>query len=260
MSTILDTIIEQKQIEVSALRKQKHSFKPSEQLHRSFAEALSTPGALSIIAEVKKGSPSRGIICENFDPVQIASGYQSGGARAISVLTDEKFFFGCTDFLVNVRNAVSLPVLRKDFIIDVLQVEQSASIGTDAMLLIAAALDDFQLKDLYQAALFFKIEPLIEIHSAEELDRVMKLDPGIIGINNRNLKTFKTDLSVTLELVKRIPSDVITVSESGIENGSQARILKTAGVKALLVGESLVKQQDPGKLIMELKCSEETGL
>jgi len=256
MPTILDTIIEHKRNEVGMLRKQKHALEPSCSKHRSFAEALSVPGALSIIAEVKKGSPSKGIICQNFDPVQIATSYQNGGATAISVLTDEKFFFGCTDYLIKVRNAVSIPVLRKDFIIDILQVEQTASMGADAMLLIAAAMDDYQMKDLYQAALSLNIEPLIEIHSAEELDRVMKLEPRIIGINNRNLKTFKTDFSVTLELVKYIPPEIVTVSESGIGDGSQARILKDAGVKALLVGESLVKLDDPSSLIMELRCSE----
>jgi indole-3-glycerol phosphate synthase len=254
MPTILDTIIEQKRIEVRMLKKQKHCLEHSCFKHRSFAEALSVPGALSIIAEVKKGSPSKGIICEKFDPIQIAKSYQAGGAGAISVLTDEKFFFGCTDYLIKVRDAVSLPVLRKDFIIDPLQVEQTASMGADAMLLIAAAIDDYQMKDLYQAALSLNIEPLIEIHSAEELDRVMKLEPKIIGINNRNLKTFKTDLSVTLELVRIIPSDVITVSESGINSGLQARTLKDAGVKALLVGESLVKLDDPSRLITELRC------
>ncbi len=257
MSTILDTIIEQKRIEVGMLRKQKHSLEPSFCKHRSFADALSVPGALAIIAEVKKGSPSKGIICEDFNPVQIATSYQTGGAGAISILTDEKFFFGCTDYLIKVKNAVSLPVLRKDFIIDLLQVEQTASMGADAMLLIAAAMDDYQMKDLYQAALSLNIEPLIEIHSAEELDRIIKLEPQIIGINNRNLKTFKTDLAVTLELVKNIPSKLITVSESGISNGSQARTLKDAGVKALLVGESLVKLDEPGKLITELRCSED---
>lgn len=256
MPTILDTIIEQKRIEVGMLKKQKHCLEPSCSQHRSFAEALSVPGALSIIAEVKKGSPSKGIICEKFNPVNIAKSYQAGGAGAISVLTDEKFFFGCSDYLIKVRDAVSLPVLRKDFIIDLLQVEQTASMGADAMLLIAAAIDDYQMKDLYQAALSLNIEPLIEIHSTEELDRVMKLEPKIIGINNRNLKTFKTDLSITLELVRIIPSDVITVSESGINSGSQARTLKDAGVKALLVGESLVKLDDPSKLIAELRCSD----
>jgi len=256
MPTILDTIIEQKRTEVGMLRMQKHSLKPSSSKHRPFAEALSVPGALSIIAEVKKGSPSKGIICEKFDPVHIATSYQSGGAAAISVLTDEKFFFGCIDYLVKVRNAVSIPDLRKDFIIDLLQVEQTASMGADAMLLIAAAMDDYQMKDLYQAALSFNIEPLIEVHSAEELDRVMKLDPRIIGVNNRNLKTFKTDLSVTLELIRHIPPEIITVSESGIGNGTHARILKDAGVKALLVGESLVKLNDPSTLINELRCSE----
>lgn len=257
MGTILDTIIEQKKIEVASLKKQKAIFEKSTSPHRPFADNLRVPGAVSIIAEVKKGSPSKGIICESFDPVQIAEKYQNGGAGAVSVLTDEKFFFGKIDYLVQVRQKISLPVLRKDFIIDPIQVEQTASIGADAMLLIAAVLDDACLKDLYQMALSFQIEPLIEIHNLEELERVMKLNPGIIGINNRNLKNFKTDLSISLELVKNIPSDIITVSESGIDNREQVKMLKHAGIKAILVGESLVKLDNPGTLIKELRCSEE---
>lgn len=256
MASILDTIIDQKKIEVEKLRKQKISFEPSKSPHRSFSKGICKTGSLSIIAEVKKGSPSKGIICENFDPAGIAAKYQSGGAAAISVLTDEKFFLGSIDYLIQVRNTVSLPVLRKDFIIDPIQVEQTASIGADAMLLIAAALDDVSLLSLYQTALSFGIEPLIEVHSVEELDRVMKLNPKIIGINNRNLKTFKIDLNVTIELIKNIPPEVITVSESGIENARQAQMLKNAGVKALLVGESLVKLDEPGLLISELICKE----
>jgi len=256
MATILDKIIDQKRFEVDALKKQNIRFEKSSTPHRSFAKGITVQGALSIIAEVKKGSPSKGIICQNFDPALIASKYESGGARAISVLTDEKFFWGSTSYLIQVRNTVSLPVLRKDFIIDLLQVEQTASMGADAMLLIAAALDDILLKDLYQAALDFNIEPLIEIHSYKELERVMKLDPKLIGINNRNLKTFKTDLSVTLDLIKNIPPDIVVISESGIENGAQVKPLKEAGVKALLVGESLVKMDNPGKLIRELMCEE----
>lgn len=256
MATILDKIIEQKKIEIEILRKKNIRFDSPGSPHRCFAKNITISGRLSIIAEVKKGSPSKGIICDNFDPVRIASKYQTGGAGAISVLTDEKFFWGSIDYLIRVRNSVSLPILRKDFIIDLLQVEQTASMGADAMLLIAAALDDFQLRDLYQAALSFNIEPLIEIHSFEELERVLRLDPKIIGINNRNLKTFKTDLSITLELIKNIPHEVVTVSESGIENGAQTKGLKDAGVKAILVGESLVKLEDPGKLMNELMCKE----
>jgi indole-3-glycerol phosphate synthase len=172
------------------------------------------------------------------------------------VLTDEHFFQGSIDYLKSVRNTVSLPVLRKDFIIDLLQVQQTAQIGADAMLLIAAALDNSQMHDLYQAAIELHLDPLIEIHSAEELENVMKLDPPLIGINNRNLSTFVTDINLTVNLIRLIPSSVTVVSESGIESGDQARMLKTAGVKALLVGESLMKLDNPQTLIRELRCEE----
>ena len=144
----------------------------------------------------------------------------------------------------------------KDFIIDTVQVEQTAEVGADAMLLIAAVLDDYQLKDLFQSAVELSIETLIEIHNTQELDRVMKIEPKLIGINNRNLNTFVTDISVTTSLVKIIPPEVCVVSESGIETGEQAQTLKSSGVKALLVGESLVKKGDPSILIKELMCEE----
>ncbi|NLE01882.1 MAG: indole-3-glycerol phosphate synthase TrpC [Fibrobacter sp.] len=256
MATILDTIIEQKRIEVKELKKQRSSFEHSGRKKRSFLQSIQIKNGLGIIAEVKKASPSKGVISKDFDPLKIAHGYESGGARAISVLTDEKFFQGKLAYLDSVRNAVSLPVLRKDFIIDTVQVEQTAEVGADAMLLIAAVLDDYQLKDLFQSAVELSIEPLIEIHNTQELDRVMKIEPKLIGINNRNLNTFVTDISVTTSLVKIIPPEVCVVSESGIETGEQAQTLKSSGVKALLVGESLVKKGDPSILIKELMCEE----
>jgi indole-3-glycerol phosphate synthase len=256
MSTILDKIIERKKLEISELRKNKVTNNSKGGSHRSFIDALKKASSLGIIAEVKKASPSKGIICHNFDPVKIAYSYEAGGAHAISVLTDEHFFQGSIDYLKSVRNTVSLPVLRKDFIIDLLQVQQTAQIGADAMLLIAAALDNSQMHDLYQAAIELHLDPLIEIHSAEELENVMKLDPPLIGINNRNLSTFVTDINLTVNLIRLIPSSVTVVSESGIESGDQARMLKTAGVKALLVGESLMKLDNPQTLIRELRCEE----
>jgi len=254
MSSFLDTIIEQKKIEVAQLRKQPFRHTPKGGTHRSFISALQNASSLGIIAEVKKASPSKGIICPDFDPVKISHSYENGGAHAISVLTDNTFFQGCIEYLQTVRENVTLPVLRKDFIIDPLQVEETSHIGADAMLLIAAALDNSQMQDLYQAANELKIDPLIEVHSLEELDRVLKLDPPLIGINNRNLSTFNVDINLTVELIKKIPQSITVISESGIENGDQARMLKSHGVKALLVGESLVKLENPSDLIHELRC------
>jgi indole-3-glycerol phosphate synthase len=254
MATILDTIIERKRTEVAQLRKTPEKHTPRRSTKRGFIKALQTAPSLGIIAEVKKASPSKGIICPDFDPVKIGMSYEKGGAHAISVLTDEQFFQGCNDYLLAVREHVSLPVIRKEFIIDPIQVEETSHIGADAMLLIAAVLDDSQMRDLYQAALDLEIDPLIEIHSFDELDRTMKLDPALVGINNRNLANFKVDINLTIELIAKIPSTVTVVSESGIENGDQASTLKSHGVKALLVGESLVKLPDPGKLIKELSC------
>ena len=256
MQTILDKIIDRKKIEVSELKRNTSKKICKGGPKRPFINALKAAPSLAIISEVKKASPSKGIICQNFDPVKIARSYENGGAHAISVLTDVQFFQGNIEYLQEVREAVSLPVLRKDFIVDILQVEETAQIGADAMLLIAAALDNSQMRDLYQAAIELKIDPLIEIHSTGELDRTMLLDPPLIGINNRNLSTFVTDINLTLELIRAIPSSVTVVSESGIENGDQARILKSSGVKALLVGESLMRLENPESLISELRCDE----
>ncbi len=256
MKTILDIIIERKKQEVILLKKNKFSKVNNSSPKRQFINTLKKAPSLAIISEIKKASPSKGIISLNFDPIKIAESYVRGGAHAISVLTDVDFFQGSIDYLQSVRETVTLPVLRKDFIIDIVQVEETAKIGADAMLLIAAALDDSQLTDLYQAALDLSIDPLIEIHSTEELERVMKLEPPLIGINNRNLNTFITDINLTTNLMKHIPSSVTVVSESGIENGKQAELLKSAGVKALLVGEALIKNGAPESLIEELRCEE----
>jgi indole-3-glycerol phosphate synthase len=257
MNKILQTIIEQKHVEVRALRDRKGELANAKRVgpSRPFASALRKLPEMALIAEVKKASPSKGVIRADFAPVKIAKTYGENGASAISVLTDQKFFQGRDDYLVSIREAVALPVLRKDFIIDVLQVQETAALNADAMLLIAAALDDGQMRDLYQAAEELGIERLVEIHNARELDRVMKLSPEVIGINNRDLDTFVTDISVTLELMRHIPADIAAVSESGLESGAQAARLAAAGVSALLVGESLMRAADAGALMRELKKS-----
>jgi len=255
MTKVLQTIIDQKQIELRALRERKGELANAKRKGpaRRFADALRKRPELAIIAEVKKASPSKGVIRADFDPVKIAATYNGNGASAISVLSDQKFFQGHVDYLMAVREAVDLPVLRKDFIIDVLQVQETALINADAMLLIAAALDDSQIRDLYQAAEELGIERLIEIHNTRELDRVMRLSPAVIGVNNRDLDTFVTDVAVTLELIRHIPKEVAVVSESGIESGAQAAKLGAAGVSALLVGESLMRSGDVGALMRELR-------
>jgi len=258
MNKILQTIIEQKRAEVRILKDMKSELANAKRTgaKRPFVSALDKRPELAVIAEVKKASPSKGIIKADFDPIKISTAYEESGASAISVLTDEKFFQGHTDYLKSVRGNVSLPILRKDFIIDTLQVQHTALINADAMLLIAAALDDGQMKDLYQAASELDIDVLIEIHNTRELDRVMKLEPAVIGINNRNLETFVTDVSVTIELIRHIPNNVITVSESGIEGGEQALKLSKSGVRALLVGESLMRSGDIAKLVRELRLTD----
>ena len=255
MSTFLATILEEKKKEVFRSKNEGgvSSVFGEVPQRRDFLKALDCGDTLGIIAEVKKASPSKGVIRPDFDPVAIARSYERSGVQAISVLTDEKFFQGSISYLLQVREAAGLPVLRKDFIIDPLQVEQTAAMGADAMLLIAAALDDVLLRDLYQMASELAVQPLIEIHNGHELDRVMRLEPRLIGINNRNLSTFVTDINVTLELVRHIPREVLVVSESGISTAEQARTLRSAGVRALLVGESLMRQDDPAELVAELR-------
>ena len=249
MSDRLREIIDHKRIEVAALKARGLQRRKRQSAARPFATALDRENCLAVIAEVKKASPSKGIIKADFNPVQCAKVYEAGKAAAVSVLTDERFFMGHTDYLEQIRAAITLPVLRKDFIIDPIQVEESAGLNADALLLIAAALDDTELRDLYQAALALQVEVLIEVHSGEELERVLKLPVGLIGINNRSLSTFVTDIDTTFRLISQIPDDVVVVSESGIATAAQTQKLLRAGVSAVLVGESLMRSPDPAALI-----------
>jgi indole-3-glycerol phosphate synthase len=251
MPTFLEKIITRKKAEVAHLRGKQFNRRGSPR--RPFCETLDKRPQLAIIAEIKKASPSKGLIRPDFDPVAIAAAYEKGGASAISVLTDERFFMGHAEYIVAAREKVGLPVLRKDFIIDPLQVEETAHMGADAMLLIAEALEPGQLMDLYQSARELDIEVLIELHSVRELDKVMRLDPPLIGINNRDLFTFATDLNTTIELIRHIPKEVRVVSESGIKDAADACLLRDAGVSALLVGESLMRSKDVEGLIRELR-------
>jgi indole-3-glycerol phosphate synthase len=255
MANILDSIISAKKEEVKLLKKDRGRFSGRASGHRPFIKAIRQPGKLSIIAEIKKASPSKGIIRPDFDPVSIAETYLRGGAAAMSVLTDEKFFMGSQACLEDARSAVLLPVLRKDFIIDPVQVFQTASMNADAMLLIAACLSDAQMQELFCAAQENGLDVLLEIHNTKELDRACKLSPlpACIGVNNRDLATFKTDIATTLSIAPHVPlGEIVLVSESGIENGDQAKQLYKAGVSALLVGETLLRAEDPEKAIKDL--------
>ena len=250
MPTFLEKILEQKKAEVAKLRGKRFNRRVSPR--RPFCEALDKRPQLAIISEIKKASPSKGLIRPDFDPVAIAEAYEKCGASAISVLTDEQFFLGHAENLIAARERVGLPVLRKDFIIDPLQVEETAHMGADAMLLIAEALEPGQLVDLFQVAQELDIEVLIELHGARELDKAMRVGTQLIGINNRDLFTFVTNLNTTIELVRHLPKEVTVVSESGIKNAADARLLRDAGVTALLVGESLMRAPDVEGLIREL--------
>lgn len=217
---------------------------------RGFSKALATEG-ISLIAEVKKASPSKGVICENFDPQQIAIQYEKAGACAISVLTDEKYFQGKLEYLQLVRDVSSLPLIRKDFIIHPSQIYEAVGIA-DAILLIVAALEKEQLRDFYQLATYCGLDVLTEVHNIEELEIAIDINVPIIGINNRNLHTFHVDLQHTFDLLPYIPKNKIIVSESGINNRSQVQRLLNEGVDAILVGESLVASGNIESKVAEL--------
>ncbi len=244
----LDEILAVKREEVARLRRQREELRKTALLRndfRGFAAALqrSEAGELALIAEVKKASPSAGVIVNSFDPVLIAKNYARAGAEAISVLTDEQFFQGTLDDLRAVREAVSSPLLRKDFILDEVQITQSSAAGADAILLIVAALEQAQLEELLAAAAVYQLEVLVEVHTLAELERALDANAQIIGINNRNLATFEVDLSVTEELSEEVPADVILVSESGIKSAEDIARVKACGVDAVLIGEALMRAQ-----------------
>jgi indole-3-glycerol phosphate synthase len=219
---------------------------------RDFAAALKSGTGMRVIAEVKKASPSAGLIRADFDPVSIASTYERHGAACISVLTDAPFFQGCLDDLIAVRQAVSIPVLRKDFMLDRYQVLEARVAGADCILLIAECLDDCTLRDLNFYASELGMESLIEIYDPENLDRVLKLNPSFLGINNRNLRTFVTDLGHSISLRARVPDDCLLVSESGIHARADVRRLEQAGISGMLVGETLMRSADIGRKLDEL--------
>ncbi len=226
-----------------------------EDIPRGFARALHTmaaSGGTPIIAEVKKGSPSKGIIRADFDPVAIAEEYQDAGATCLSVLTDQQYFYGHLRYLGLIREQVSLPLLCKDFIIDSYQLYQARLAGADAVLLIAAALDDEQLFDLAQQATALRLDILLEVHDAAEMDRALKLPVDLIGINNRDLRSFVTDLGITESLAALVPEAQLAVAESGISTRADIERLQASGARAFLIGETLMREADIGGKLREL--------
>jgi indole-3-glycerol phosphate synthase len=225
---------------------------------RGFRSALQLGNDIAIIAEVKKASPSAGDIVENFDPLSQAREYARGGAHALSVLTDEKYFKGHLTYLKQIREQVDLPLLRKDFIIHENQIFESVIAGADAILLIVASLSEQQLLSLYNTAKSCQIDVLVEVHNLEEMDRALEIGADMIGINNRNLKTFQVDLATTESLAEEIPSDAVAISESGIRTGEDVRRLRAVGINAILVGETLMRAKNVPEKLKELLLKEDT--
>ncbi|MGE5172720.1 MAG: indole-3-glycerol phosphate synthase TrpC [Betaproteobacteria bacterium] len=219
---------------------------------RGFGKALTVKGGIGLIAEVKKASPSKGVIREDFDAVKIARTYEKSGASCISVLTEEKFFQGRLGYLGEIRRAAGLPLLRKDFIIDEYQIFEARAAGADAILLIAACLEKQQIEDFLGIASLAGLDSLVESHTYKELDKALLAGAAIVGVNNRNLSTFTVSLQTTLDLLKDIPEDRTVVSESGITTRDDVVMLQKAGVDAILVGESLMREEDIGKKVKEL--------
>lgn len=264
MSDILHRILEVKQAEIAEARQQRsfaalqHQVESNEALwqnRRSFVRALRTKiaaGRAGVIAEVKKASPSKGIIRPDFHPGEIARSYEGHGAACLSVLTDIQFFQGNPDYLKQARAACSLPVLRKDFMIDPYQVYQAASWGADCILLIVAALSDAQMQELEACAHGLGLDVLVESHSPEELERALRLKTPLIGINNRDLRTFETSIQHTLEMLPMLPSDRLAVTESGIRTREDVQVMRQHGVHAFLVGEAFMRVPESGEELARL--------
>lgn len=260
MSNILEKIVITKKAEVQKfkisnpiddLRREVNHCEPP----KDFVGALKLKhkiGQAAVIAEIKKASPSKGVIRENFDPVLIAKTYQANNAACLSVLTDEEYFQGHLDYLAQVRAAVEIPLLRKDFIIDSYQIFQARKYGADCILLIVAILNDEELRDFEFTANDLGMAVLVEVHDQVELDRALKLKTPLIGINNRNLKTFDVSLNTTLNLHKSIDQSRIVITESGIFNKNDVELMQTNQINTFLIGESFMRQEDPGQAMNQL--------
>ena len=260
MSDILQRIVAVKRDEVAQARRrcglaelqaQASAASPA----RGFAAALRArveAGHPAVIAEVKKASPSKGVLREHFVPADIARSYESGGAACLSVLTDERFFQGCAAYLQQARESCGLPVLRKDFLIDPYQVVEARAMGADCVLLIAACLDDGLMSELEACATEQGLDVLVEVHDGEELERALRLRTPLIGVNNRNLRTFEVSLDTTIGLLPRVPGDRLLVTESGILARADVQRMRSAGVHAFLVGEAFMRAPDPGQALRDL--------
>jgi indole-3-glycerol phosphate synthase len=260
MSDILNKIVAVKHEEVAAAKKKKSLEAMREDafsrvLTRDFEAALRSKiavGRAAVIAEVKKASPSKGVLREDFIPADIAQSYAEHGAACLSVLTDRQFFQGSADYLKQARASCDLPVLRKDFMVDPYQVYESRAMGADCILLIAACLSDAQMAELEAIAAGLDMAVLVEVHDAEELQRALKLKTKLVGINNRNLRTFEVSLDTTLGMQKDVPADRLLVTESGILRRADVEKMRAAGVNAFLVGEAFMRAAEPGEALAEL--------
>ncbi len=222
---------------------------------RNFEEAIRrkiAAGQSAVIAEVKKASPSKGVIREHFDPIEIAQSYERHGAACLSVLTDRDYFMGAAEYLVAARSATQIPVLRKDFIIDPYQIYEARCMGADCILLIVAALEQPQMENLERVAMQLGMSVLVEAHSREEFERATRLQTTLIGVNNRDLRSFETSLQTTLSLLSDLPSGRILITESGIHRREDVALMRDRGINAFLVGEAFMRQQDPGLALKSL--------
>ncbi|MBT3708236.1 MAG: indole-3-glycerol phosphate synthase TrpC [Gammaproteobacteria bacterium] len=260
LPTVLEKIISRKAEEVAALKRLRsqadlEALLTAVDSPRGFANAMQetvAAGRSAVIAEVKKASPSKGVIREDFDPAQIARSYELGGACCLSVLTDIDFFQGSDLYLQQARAACSLPVIRKDFMIDPYQVVEARALGADCILLIVAALDDGLMHELNATAKASGLDVLVEVHDAAELERALTLDTPLVGINNRNLHNFETSLHTTIDLLAHIPDDRLVVTESGIHLPADVALMKQHDVNAFLVGEAFMRADEPGNKLAEL--------
>ena len=260
MSDILDKIVAVKHQEVAAAKKRKpldvvRADAESRVLTRDFAGALRAKiaaGLPAVIAEVKKASPSKGVLRADFIPADIAQSYAEFGAACLSVLTDKQFFQGSVDYLKQARASCDLPVLRKDFMIDAYQVYEARAMGADAILLIAACLDDAQMAEMEAVARSLDMAVVVEVHDKAELERALKLKTRLVGINNRNLKTFEVSLQTTLDMLPDVPADRLLVTESGIQTPEDVLRMREAKVNAFLVGEAFMRSSEPGEALSKL--------
>ena len=259
MSDILKKITEFKKKEILELKNRYKiidfvELSSSQERPRGFIKKLisSNKKGFGLIAELKKASPSQGIIRESFNPEKIALDYKIAGASCLSILTDQKFFAGKNEYLQNVKISTDLPILRKDFIVDEIQIYESRSIGADCILLIAACLDDSELKSFYDIAISLDMDVLVEVHNELELNRALILKPTMIGINNRNLKTMNVSLETSIKLAKKIPQDILIVSESGFKSYKDLKFMENLGIKNFLIGETFMRSKNIKKSVQKM--------